>query len=418
MLIVLALVAGLFAAPVTAAGQLPGHFDGGAWGNRANATAGDMQARLGRAAYQPCPCRGTGGEIRSNGTNDVDAGERYRAAKIVSTAQAMKQSNMRAFAQTTSRVTNITAIGGILTADSMYAVATVRATTTSINVTTEGSAITGLRIDGEPTTVDPGERVNIPGFGYAVFFDVQRSGNGETRRSIQVEMMRLVITRSNSLDIPVGSVIRVAHAAVGYSRQETANVVSAAAWGSQARSTSEDVESGFDRGAPAYLGCFAKGTSSGSNRVDSVTYPGVFHTGTMVNQVYGEVTDTRGTARATSRLEAVNLLDGVVTADVIKGVANASASGAGSVASFDGSRFVNLEVLGVPVGDNVAPNTEIAIPGIGTLTLFATESSRDADEAHASVYMVILEVTAPDTLGVPAGTEIRLARARADAHRP
>jgi hypothetical protein len=123
-------------------------------------------------------------------------------------------------------------------------------------------------------------------------------------------------------------------------------------------------------------------------------------------------------ASASSRLVAVNLLDGVLTADVIRGVASAKVNGSGGSTSFDGSKFVNLRVLGIEIGDDVAPNTEIALPGIGSLTLFATDASSAADEAHAGVYMVIVRIDLVNSLGLPVGTEIKIGRARADASQP
>jgi hypothetical protein len=408
----------VWAVPAAAETPLKGQFSGAAWGNRANAKAGDLATRLGRAAYQPCPCHGTGGRIRSNSVNNVDAGDRYHAGKVVSTAQAEKLSGKRAFAQTTSRVTNLTALAGLIKADSMEAVATVRANSTSINVVPDGSRITGLEIDGDPTTVDPGEKVTLPGFGYAVFFDVKRSGDGATRRKIGVEMMRIVITRNNDLELPIGSIITVAHASVGYSRLETDSVVGAAAWGSEATNTSDEVKNGFGRSAPAYLGCFAQGTSSGSNRVNSTNYPDVFATGHIVSNVDGAVSASASHARAVSRLESVDLLDGAVTANLIRGVAEANVGGSGGQTSFEGSHFVGLQVMGQALDGNVAPNTHIELPGLGELLLFATDASSDSDSARASVYMVILKITTPNPQGVPVGTEIKLGRARASAEEP
>jgi hypothetical protein len=417
MLGALVMLASVLAAPVSAA-ELRGQFMGGAWGNHANAQAGSVSTRLGRAAYQPCPCSGTNGNVRSNVVHDVEAGDVYRAATIRNTAQADKTADARAFGQTTSRVANVSILDGLIRADAVYSVATVRATASAINVSPSGSAIVGLRVNGQAVTVDPGERINLAGFGYATFYNVQRWGDGDTRRGITVEMIRVVITRENALDLPIGAVITVAHAHVGYTRLETDHVVGAAAWGSEASSQVGDIVNRFGRSAPAYLGCFAKGSSSGTNRVESLREPGLINTGTIVNRVYGAVSDNVASASASSRLEMVNLLDGLVTADVIRGVAATTVDGSGGKTSFDGSHFVNLRVMGEEIGDNVAPNTELELLGLGTLTLFSTESRRDADEAHASVWMVILEVTVPNAFDLPVGTVLRLGRARAMASQP
>src|SRR4051812_41994213 len=57
------------------AADLPGSFRGSAFATFANATAGPVAAELGRSAYQPCPCRGTNGQILSNTINTLQAGE-------------------------------------------------------------------------------------------------------------------------------------------------------------------------------------------------------------------------------------------------------------------------------------------------------------------------------------------------------
>ncbi|MEA2677122.1 MAG: hypothetical protein QOJ81_1263 [Chloroflexota bacterium] len=402
-------------APAAAAGDLPGTFMGDAYGNRANAKAGELSTKLGRAAYQPCPCHGTGGAVHSNAVDNVDGGKAYKAGHIENTAQAMKQTGMKAFVQTTSTVTNIRALDGLITVQSMRAVATTKASTSSITSNHDGSAITGLKINGNSVTVNPGQRIDLPGFGYVVFYDVRRLGDGTSFGGIRVDMMRIVITRANSLDIPVGSEIISTHARAGYSRNESASVLGAAAWGSTATSSSADVRNAFGRSAPVYLGCFARGTASGSNRVHEATYPQTLYTGLIVNRVHGEISSSLALASANSRIETVNLFNGLVTAEVVKGVATAYVDGSGGHVNFDGSRFLNLQVNGQAFGDNVAPNTQVALPGIGTMTLFRTSSSHDANEAHAQIDMIVINVTQLTPQGIPAGTEIKIAHASADS---
>ena len=410
------LAATLVGAPAVAAeSQLPGTFRGEAWGNRGNVQAGEISTRLGRAAYQPCPCHGTNGAVRSNSVDSVSAGDAYRAGHIVSTAQAMKQTGLRAFAQTTSRVTDLSVLDGLVTADTVRAVATVRADTSSIRSTPEGSAIVNLRIAGASVRVDPGRRVNVPGFGYVSIYNISRFGNGTSLGGVTVEMLRIVITRENALDIPVGAVIVVGHARVGFSRTEAPALLGGAAWGSQATSTLASIENRMGRSAAVYLGCFGRGTTQGGNRVDSTDVPNILKTHVVLSRINASAQAGLATVTASSRLENVSLLNGVLTADVIRGVATATVNGTGGSTSFAGSRFVDLRVLGVAIGDDVAPNTRIEVPGLGTLTLYATQAARDSDSASAGVWMVILDVEVANDFGLPIGTEIRLARARATA---
>jgi hypothetical protein len=414
-LLAVVLVAFAFAAPSVAGaeGTLPGSFQGSAWGTHANAKAGQLATQLGRSAYVSCGCYGTRGAVVSNAESDVESGETYRSGKLVSTAQAVKQTGMRAFARTTSKVVNVRALGGMLTADSVEAVATVNATSRAIKATTDGSAITGLVVNGHAETVSRGETINLPGFGYVVFHQVAKYGNGSGVRGVRVDMMRIVITRQNDLDIPVGSVINVGHAEAGYTRTETRPKVTSAAWGTEGFSSSHDVDNGLGRRAAAYMGCVGAGSRSASNSVNFTSVPGILKSGTVVNTVSGEVSASASVGSATSRIKNVDLLQGVLTADLIRGVATATADGSGFRTSFAGSRFVNLRVLGRPLGDNVAPNTKIAIPGLGTLTLYATGTSGDANTLSGIVTMVVLKVNALNAVGLPVGTEIHIARAGA-----
>jgi len=407
------------ALPASAASQLPGQFLGEAWGSRANSAAGKLATRMGKSAYQPCPCVDTDGRILTNTADNVDGGDSYRSGKVVTTAQTDKRAALTAFAQTTSKVTNIRALGGRITAASMQAVATVSANQASINPSYAGSAITGLKVNGQPVQADPGKRINLAGFGYVVFNEARifRSPTGVV--GAQVEMMRIVITRANNLNIPVGSVITSTHASVAYTRHESANLVSSAAWGAAAHSTSSSLNNRSGRVAPAYVGCFTQGVSSGvdSNSAALAGYAGIFSAETVASRAQGQIGTAATSSQASSRVQNVNLLAGVLTADVIRGVASSRVDATGGHSSVAGSRFVNLFVLGRAIGDNVAPNTTIAIPGLGTLTLYATAKSFDSHTAHTVVDMVVLHVNQVNSRGVPAGTDITLGHAQADARR-
>ena len=413
----LILVATLFAAPVSGAAPLRGHFLGDAFGNRANVKAGEIATQLGRSAYLPCPCLGTGGEIASNNIHNVRAGDVYQAGELVTTAQADKVPVHTAYVRMAARIVDVRALDGFITADAITAVARVDATASSMKATSTGSAFVNLRIGGIAIQVTPGQRINVPGFGYVVLNDVRKFGNGTTLKGIQVEMLRIVITRNNDLDIPIGAVLIVGHARAGYSRVIPVGFVSGAAWGSQATASTANIVNGLGRSAAVYMGCFSRGSQTKSNVVNATTVPGVLTTSVVYSELFGSVSTSVLRARALSRLTNVNLLGGLLTADVIKGVASATVNSTGGTASYAGSKFVDLRIQGVAIGDNIAPNTIVVLPGLGTLTLYATSSQSSTNRADASLFMVILSVSTVNSLGLPVGTEIRLGRARAGAER-
>ncbi len=413
----------LSAVPVAAAGELRGHHGGEAWATRANAVSGDIAVKLGRSAYQQCPCKGTDGAIVSNTINTVRAGENgnvFKAAVTESTAQADKLSDGTAYTRLVSEITDVNALDGAVTADLIRARAVVNATETGFSTSSKGSRILGLRVLGELVSVSPGARTNVPGFGFITVKDIDRGGDGVTRRTIKVEILRIVITRENRLDIPVGTKITVGHAQAVYSRLQPVGLVSGSAFAADAVSNvSTAFENRVGRAAALYLGCVSKGEVFRTNNVERVSVPGILTNGTGVTTLRADIDSSHALGKGTSRVENVNLLDGFLTADVIKGVAlTERLSNGDRRASYAGSSFVNLRVAGQAIGDDVPPNTRVPVAGVGELVLFETTTTTTPDEIRAQVIMVHLTVDTENSFGIPVGTEIRIAFARTKVETP
>lgn len=411
------------AAPAAAGGELRGHHGGEAWGTRANAVADDIAVKLGRTAFQQCPCKGTDGAIVSNSIDTIragDDGDVFSASTALSTAQADKLAGGTAYTTLVSTIENVRALDGLVTADLIRARAKVTATASGFATTSEGSKILGLRVLGQPISVSLGERVDIAGFGYLILKDVDRGGDGVTRRSIKVEMMRIIITRNNPLDIPIGSKITVGHAQAVYSRLHPVGLVGGAAFAADAVSSLPATENRVGRAAMLFMGCVSKGTVNRTNNIEQLDAPGILTSGTGVTTLFGQVNAEHAVAKGVARIENLNLLDGLVRADVIRGTSRTERLANGSrTASYAGSMFVNLRVAGIAIGDDVEPNTEIDVPGVGSLVLFETQTAETADEIRAQVIMVHLTVdVALNPFDLPVGTEVRVALARTKVETP
>jgi len=74
-------------------------------------------------------------------------------------------------------------------------------------------------------------------------------------------------------------------------------------------------------------------------------------------------------SQSTSELESLTLLGGVITADAVTAIASSYVDGTGAASDALGSAFVNLVVNGTPITTDVAPNTQIALPGVGYVVL-------------------------------------------------
>src|SRR5216684_2078443 len=111
------------------------------------------------------------------------------------------------------------------------------------------------------------------------------------------------------------------------------------------------------------------GSTSNNNQVLNAAVPppggGVLQANLLSASSTSTVDPTTNTATDTSVAESagVNLVGGLVTADVVRGVATAQASGFNSSFSSAGSAFKNLVVNGAQL-NNVNPNTTINLPAV------------------------------------------------------
>ncbi len=399
-------------------GDLKGFFNGNAYGSKANAVAGDIAVKLGRSAFQVCPCLGTDGVVRSNTVDTVDAGDAFRAATIISTAQADKVPVKEAYIRMTSTIEDVDALDGLVRADVIKAVARVDATRTAFAASAKGSKILGLRIAGQLVDLSAGARVDLPGFGYLDFKKVKVNGDGVQRRGIQVDMLTIVITRNNDLDIPIGTRIIVGHAAAAYDRSTPVGLVGGSVFAADAVASSGAVENRIGKAAAEYLGCISSGVQTRSNNVVILNVPGVLESATAKTTLKGVVNADLASARGTATIEDLDVLDGLITADLVKGVVKTQRLADGTrTVSYNGSRFVNLRVAGVPIGDDVDEDTEINLPGVGSVTFFETNTRTTAEEIRGQVIMIHVELDF-ETAGLPAGTEIRIAFARTQVETP
>ncbi len=111
------------------------------------------------------------------------------------------------------------------------------------------------------------------------------------------------------------------------------------------------------------------GSTSNSNQVLNVAVPppggNVLKANVLSASSTSTVDPTTNTATDTGVAESagINLVSGLVTADVVRGVATAQASGFNSSFSSAGSAFKNLIVNGTQL-NNVNPNTTIDLPAV------------------------------------------------------
>ena len=114
-------------------------------------------------------------------------------------------------AESNSTLENISLLNGLITANSVVALASSWLTDLGASSAATGSQLDNLVVNGVSYSsgVAPNTRVGLPGTGYVVFNEQQRSGDGFTSSGITVNMIHVVLvnalTGEKTGDIIVGS---------------------------------------------------------------------------------------------------------------------------------------------------------------------------------------------------------------------
>jgi len=161
------------------------------------------------------------------------------------------------------------------------------------------------------------------------------------------------------------------------------------------------------KSAPVSLGCAG---GSAENTAVGVEAPPVLSTGTVSNSVGGSVGIGLVTSETVAEVEGVSLLNGLVTAALVRARSEVSRSGQLFAVSADGSALVDVRVAGIPIVGDVPPNTQINLAGFGHVTLNEQDSQVSPRSAVMRVKMIHVEITLPNPL-LPVGTEIVVASA-------
>lgn len=169
---------------------------------------------------------------------------------------------------------------------------------------------------------------------------------------------------------------------------------------------------GVALGNTAFIPCPCTGTNGDtlSSSVNSLTAGvggNILNGATAISTVHTAETTTAKIVRNSSTIQALNLLNGLITADALMAVANTTATDSAVISDADGSTFANLKIAGVPVAVNVAPNTTVRLPGIGNVTLKKTVTVGNGTTASSIVVeMISINVTLANSFGLPVGAQI------------
>jgi hypothetical protein len=316
-----------------------------------------------------------------------------------------------------SDVHAISLLGALITAKEVNAVSTTFKDNTGLHSSAAGSSLSVLKVGTTVFTAVPAANYTIPlaGFGKVVLNEQIESGTAtSTTKQLTVNMIHVYVTVANTLNIPVGTQIIVAHAFSGLTQISGPGSLDGAAFGTSV--SSAIINSSAT--APASVGCLGNALIT-KNQV-GITVPAdgsVLSSGTIHDTAQGSITASLSSSQTTSSVQSVNLLNGTITADLIQDQASASTTN-GTTFNFNQSgSFVNLKVnVNGTVTDytNAGANTTVPLAGIGTLYLHRVIQATNS----ITVRMIEVKLASGNILGLPTGMDIIVCSSSASLHSP
>lgn len=308
----------------------------------------------------------------------------------------------------TSNVSDAALLDGLITATAVTSVAQASHDAGGYAVSADGTRFADLVIAGNPVPVEvpPNTSISLPGLG-TVVLNEQISDVTETSATLTVNAIHVSVDQANGMGIKVGTQVIVAHAVATLASKHVNGILSGLAYGFSARGGGGVIKVG--RVAPAGVSCLGTGGRTRHNQAASVEVPGVVSTGTVYDTASGKQTRRGASVHTTSSVEDLDLLGSLVHATSVHAAAYGLLQAGTRTFNADGSAFAGLSVSGFPnIGDDVAPNTDLSIAGLGTLHLYRIIERSGGIE----VRMIELVVLEDNEFGLPVGTDIQIAVAK------
>jgi len=353
-------------------------------------------------------CSFTTGVSNRKTVTGVDLSPVLNVGAISTTGSTMALTPGHA-ATATAQVMSVSLLGGTITADTASSTSESYFDGLHLNVTF-GSTFTNLVVLGVSyPSVTSNTTIALPLYG-SVTVDERIGailGNSVATGAVNAIHVRITVF-PNPLSLPIGTEIIVAQS---YSKDVQARgLITGRANDIQSFGLSPDVgpieENVIPCGGIEY-GKLLTRTASGLTS-------SLMTTGPLTTTAQGVTYRLQGTppfgsnGETTASVTSLDLLNGLITADLVEADSHATAPVGPDVLSDTGSTFLNLKVAGTSYPDNTPANTQLALPGLGNLYLHRVVQTHH----KITVTMVDLIVTvAPNAYSLPLGAEITVGTA-------
>lgn len=160
------------------------------------------------------------------------------------------------------------------------------------------------------------------------------------------------------------------------------------------------------RSALSTLGCTSQAGVQHTNSVTSVSAPPLLSSGTVSTSVASRATPAGPATASMATTQAASALGGLVRATLVRSVSTTSEHAPGSFGtSAAGTKFAGLVVAGHKISGTPAPNTKIALPGVGYVILNQQVSKITTTRASLAVTAIHVVVT-NSSPAAKAGTQV------------
>jgi hypothetical protein len=154
-----------------------------------------------------------------------------------------------------------------------------------------------------------------------------------------------------------------------------------------------------------------------TNSQVSLSLPSILGAGTLTDTVESNLTPSFSSGEATSTIQGLNLLNGLVTASVLRAQVDATVQNTFNVTLTGEDSYVGISVLGHPeITDDIPANTSIPILGLGTLYLKRIINT--PQPAGIEVRSLELVVNENNIYGLPIGLDVIIGDAQITGIRP
>ena len=381
------------------------HFVGWAAGSTASgangATSSGPTAQSGVDTFAPGPSSSnTAGHAGSTTTLDSNA-----VKTSTSTAKVAGGFSITS----TARTADVSLVGGRITATAV----TTTATGQLVNgkpVTSIGTSFANLKIDGVAVagSIAKNKKVSIPGIATVTLnYVASTPGDGAISTSAAGAIISLLNTKTTA-----------GAASVVYLNPVSASVTMVGpgyrnlggyAYDTRGSQHASSAQTSTGPSGATYMPRLGTGGKDVTNNTSGSSLPKGTTAAAAGSSANGLVSDARSYATETVEMTKLNVFNGLITADHLKGVANVAVTGSAKPTTKQTTLLDHLVIAGHAIAYNTPANTVRQLPaGLGTVTINA--QSHTATTSFVRVLLIHLNKAA---YGQSAGSDLEIGTASA-----